>query len=68
MNVPTAKLEEVVACLPSQRSPTVSHLASPEWVAVETVIDEATVRNIIPRLKSLGAEGIVEYPLNKVVH
>jgi ATP phosphoribosyltransferase len=68
MNVPAAKLEEVVACLPSQRSPTVSHLASPEWVAVETVIDEATVRNIIPRLKSLGAEGIVEYPLNKVVH
>lgn len=68
MNVPAAKLDEVVACLPSQRSPTVSHLASPEWVAVETVIDEATVRNIIPRLKSLGAEGIVEYPLNKVVH
>lgn len=68
MNVPSAKLEEVVASLPSQRSPTVSQLASPEWVAVETVIDEATVRNIIPRLKSLGAEGIVEYPLNKVVH
>ena len=68
MNVPAAKLEEVVASLPSQRSPTVSQLASPEWVAVETVIDEATVRNIIPRLKSLGAEGIVEYPLNKVVH
>ncbi|MGV3662611.1 MAG: ATP phosphoribosyltransferase [Prosthecobacter sp.] len=68
MNVPSAKLEEVVASLPSQRSPTISQLASPEWVAVETVIDEATVRNIIPRLKSLGAEGIVEYPLNKVVH
>lgn len=68
MNVPAAKLDEVVASLPSQRSPTVSQLASPEWVAVETVIDEATVRNIIPRLKSLGAEGIVEYPLNKVVH
>lgn len=68
MNVPSAKLDEVVASLPSQRSPTVSQLASPEWVAVETVIDEATVRNIIPRLKSLGAEGIVEYPLNKVVH
>lgn len=68
MNVPAAKLDEVVASLPSQRSPTISQLASPEWVAVETVIDEATVRNIIPRLKSLGAEGIVEYPLNKVVH
>ncbi len=68
MNVPAAKLEEVAAALPSQRSPTVSQLASREWVAVETVIDEATVRTIIPRLKSLGAEGIVEYPLNKVVH
>ena len=68
MNVPTAALEEVVACLPSQRSPTISQLASQEWVAVETVIDETTVRTIIPRLKSLGAEGIVEYPLNKVVH
>jgi ATP phosphoribosyltransferase len=68
MNVPAAKLEEVVATLPSERSPTVSQLASPDWVAVETVIDETTVRTIIPRLKSLGAEGIVEYPLNKVVH
>lgn len=68
MNVPSAKLDEVVASLPSQRSPTISQLASPEWVAVETVIDETTVRTIIPRLKSLGAEGIVEYPLNKVVH
>ncbi|MEZ5387508.1 MAG: ATP phosphoribosyltransferase [Prosthecobacter sp.] len=68
MNVPTAALEEVVACLPSQRSPTVSQLASQEWVAVETVIDETTVRTIIPQLKLLGAEGIVEYPLNKVVH
>lgn len=68
MNVPAAKLEEVVATLPSQRSPTVSQLASQDWVAVETVIDETTVRTIIPRLKSLGAEGIVEYPLNKVVH
>lgn len=68
MNVPSAKLDEVVASLPSQRSPTISQLANPEWVAVETVIDETTVRTIIPRLKSLGAEGIVEYPLNKVVH
>lgn len=68
MNVPAKQLQEVVACLPSQRSPTISQLASQEWVAVETVIDEATVRVIIPRLKSLGAEGIVEYPLNKVVH
>ncbi|MBL9131368.1 MAG: ATP phosphoribosyltransferase [Verrucomicrobiaceae bacterium] len=68
MNVPAARLAEVVESLPSARSPTVSQLASPDWVAVETVIDEATVRTIIPRLKSLGAEGIVEYPLNKIVH
>jgi ATP phosphoribosyltransferase len=68
MNVPAAKVAEVVAVLPSQRSPTVSQLAGCDWVAVETVIAEATVRLIIPRLKALGAEGIVEYPLNKIVH
>jgi ATP phosphoribosyltransferase len=68
MNVPASSLEQVVASLPSERSPTVSQLASPDWVAVETVIAESVVREIIPRLKSLGAEGIVEYPLNKIVH
>lgn len=68
MNVPANQLEQVVKELPSERSPTVSQLANPEWVAVETVIAESTVREIIPRLKSLGAEGIVEYPLNKIVH
>jgi ATP phosphoribosyltransferase len=67
MNVPSAALAQVVATLPSERSPTVSQLASQDWVAVETVIAESVVREIIPRLKSLGAEGIVEYPLNKVV-
>lgn len=68
MNVPEKQLQRVLECLPSQRSPTVASLANPDWVAVETVIGEAVVREIIPRLKSLGAEGIVEYPLNKVVH
>jgi len=67
MNVPATALEQVVACLPSERSPTISQLANASWVAVETVIAESVVREIIPRLKSLGAEGIVEYPLNKVV-
>ena len=67
MNVPEKQLQRVIDCLPSQRSPTVSSLANQEWVAVETVIDEAVVREIIPKLKSFGAEGIVEYPLNKVV-
>lgn len=67
MNVPSAALEEVVASLPAERSPTISQLANADWVAVETVIAESVVREIIPRLKSLGAEGIVEYPLNKVI-
>lgn len=67
MNVPASALEQVVTCLPSMRQPTVSSLSNSDWVAVETVIDESVVREIIPRLKSLGAEGIVEYPLNKVV-
>ena len=67
MNVPATALEAVIGCLPSMRQPTVSSLANPEWLAVETVIDESVVREIIPRLKSMGAEGIVEYPLNKVV-
>ena len=67
MNVPAASLQEVVKALPSERSPTISQLASQDWVAVETVIAESVVREIIPRLKSLGAEGIVEYPLNKVI-
>jgi ATP phosphoribosyltransferase len=68
MNVPEKQLQAVVGCLPSERSPTISSLANSEWVAVETVINESVVREIIPKLKSLGAEGIVEYPLNKVVH
>lgn len=67
MNVPSSALKEVVASLPAERSPTISQLANADWVAVETVIAESVVREIIPRLKSLGAEGIVEYPLNKVI-
>ncbi len=68
MNVPQNQLQAVVDCLPSACSPTIASLASPEWVAVETVISESVVREIIPKLKALGAEGIVEYPLNKIVH
>jgi len=67
MNVPAAGLPKILDCLPSMRQPTVSPLANRDWVAVETVLDEAVVREIIPRLKNLGAEGIVEYPLNKVI-
>jgi ATP phosphoribosyltransferase len=67
MNLPQARLAELLVALPSLRRPTVSQLAEDGWVAVETVIDEIVVRDIIPDLKRLGAEGIIEYPLNKLV-
>jgi ATP phosphoribosyltransferase len=67
MNVRKAKLAEVLAVLPALKNPTVSTLSDPEWIAVHTIIDENVVRTIIPRLKAAGAQGIVEYPLNKIV-
>ncbi len=67
MNVPRAKLTEVLAILPSLQNPTISDLANREWVDVVTILDEAIVRHIIPRLKAAGACGIVEYPLSKVI-
>jgi ATP phosphoribosyltransferase len=67
MNVPQDRLDALLEQLPSLRRPTVSHLSEAGWVAVETVIDETVVRDIIPDLKRLGAEGIIEYPLNKIV-
>lgn len=68
MNLPRAALEVVTSKLPSLRNPTISPLSNPEWIALETIIDESVVREIIPALKAHGAEGIVEYPLNKVVY
>ena len=68
MNIPQKKLQKVLAILPAMRNPTISNLSKKEWVAVETIIDEATVRDLIPRLKATGAEGIIEYPLNKVIY
>ncbi len=67
MNVPKAKLESVLKVLPSLNSPTISELSNKDWVDVDTVVNEKTVRDMIPRLKDQGAEGIVEYPLNKVI-
>jgi len=67
MNVPKAKLEKVVKILPSLQTPTVSSLSDEDWVALEVIMDEKTVRDIIPDLKRAGAQGIVEYPLNKVI-
>lgn len=68
MNLAQNQLQNLLAALPSLRNPTISPLANEGWVAVETVIDEKVVREIIPQLKALGAEGIIEYPLNKVVY
>ena len=67
LNLPEKSLPEVLKRLPSLRRPTVSSLAEDGWVAVETIIDETVVRHLIPDLKDLGAEGIIEYPLNKIV-
>lgn len=67
MNVPDTHLENIVSLLPSLNAPTVSHLYQSKWFSVETVVDSNTVRNLIPELLKHGAEGIIEYPLNKVV-
>jgi ATP phosphoribosyltransferase len=67
LNVRRADLQGVLAVLPALKRPTVSNLSDSEWVAVNTIIEEKTVREIIPRLKAANAQGIVEYPLNKIV-
>lgn len=68
MNVKEGDLRKVIAILPALKNPTVSGLSQKGWLAVETVIDEKIVRTLIPRLKQAGAEGIIEYPLNKVIY
>jgi ATP phosphoribosyltransferase len=67
LNVRRDDLASVLSVLPALRNPTISALSDEEWLAVNTVVDESTVRVIIPRLKKAGAQGIVEYPLNKIV-
>jgi ATP phosphoribosyltransferase len=67
LNVRRRDLEGVLALLPALQRPTISPLADPDWVALNTIIEERTVRDLIPRLKASRAEGIVEYPLNKIV-
>ncbi|MFM8360834.1 MAG: ATP phosphoribosyltransferase [Verrucomicrobiota bacterium] len=68
MNLREGDLTRLLQSLPALRNPTISSLSQSGWVAVETVIDEAVVRELIPQLKAAGAEGIIEYPLNKVVY
>ena len=68
LNIERAKLDVLLEELPALRNPTVNRLADESWVAIDTILDENVVREIIPVLKAYGAEGIVEYPLNKVVY
>lgn len=68
LNIAEKNLAKLLQSLPALRNPTVSNLTMTGWVAVETIIDEHVVREIIPKLKAAGAEGIIEYPLNKVVY
>jgi len=67
MNVPEAKLAEIVKFLPAEKSPTVSRLADTGWVAVEVILEDRQERELIPALKRAGATGIISYPLNKVI-
>lgn len=68
MNVKKANLKKVIARLPALKKPTISGLSQEGWFAVETVIDEKVVRTLIPDLEKAGAQGIIEYPLNKVIY
>ena len=67
LNVRREDLEAVLGVLPALKNPTISTLSDPEWVAVNTIVEEAVVRQILPKLKAAKAQGIVEYPLNKIV-
>jgi ATP phosphoribosyltransferase len=67
MNAPGDKIEAITAVLPSQKAPTVSHLYNSDWVSIESILSEKDVRKIVPELLKLGAEGIVEYSLNKII-
>jgi len=67
MNVAKTQLPRILRLLPAMKRPTISGLSDAQWVAVETIIDEAVVRKLVPELKRAGASGIIEYPLNKVI-
>jgi ATP phosphoribosyltransferase len=68
MNAKKKDLQKVIGILPALKNPTISGLSESGWFAIETVIDEKVVRTLIPALKKAGAEGIIEYPLNKVIY
>lgn len=68
MNVPEKSLKQILSELPALRNPTIAKLSKEGWFAIDTIIDESVVREIVPELKKHGAEGIIEYPLNKVIY
>ena len=67
MNAPANRIADIISVLPSQKAPTVSHLYQSDWVSIESVLPEKEVRQIIPALMRLGAEGIIEYPITKII-
>jgi ATP phosphoribosyltransferase len=67
LNVKRANLDQILSLLPALQRPTISSLSDEQWVAVNTIIEERTVRDLMPKLKAAGGQGIVEYPLNKIV-
>ena len=68
LNAPKEKLDEITKIFPSDKKPTVSELNDPKWVAINVILEEKLVRDFLPDLKKAGAEDIVEYPLNKIIH
>jgi ATP phosphoribosyltransferase len=67
MNAPADRVDAITAILPSQKAPTISHLYKSDWVSIESILPEKEVRRIVPELLSLGAEGIIEYPISKII-
>ena len=67
MNAPTNNLDNILALVPALNSPTIASLQDDRWISLEIVVDTAVVRDLLPKLVAAGAEGIIEYPLNKVI-
>jgi ATP phosphoribosyltransferase len=67
MNAPADRIEAITHVLPSLKHPTVSHLYNSDWLSIESIMSEKEVRRIVPELIKLGAKGIIEYPLNKII-
>ena len=68
MNIEKTNLDKILKVLPAEKSPTISSLADPNYIAIEVIIDAKIERSLVPALKRAGASGIITYPLNKVIH